>query len=181
MKEKINAKVGETFKIGGYELIRFKDTQGGVAVVFKDILFTSEYGENNNLAKSKILKRLNGEILPMLEKLIGTENILEFDIDLTSLDGSKKHGTMRSRISLPTFDFYRNNVSVFDRYNPERWWWLATPDTTTEHYNDNWIVCVSPRGDIYYDGYDYDRFGVRPFLIFSSSIFVSYEEKNGRE
>ena len=34
MKEKINAKIGETFKVGEFELIRFKDTQGGVAVVF---------------------------------------------------------------------------------------------------------------------------------------------------
>ena len=57
--QKINAKVGETFKIGDYELIRFKDVQGGVAVVFKDILFTSDYGSNNNLAKSKIMTKLN--------------------------------------------------------------------------------------------------------------------------
>ena len=174
--EKINVKIGGTFKIGDYELIRFKDTQGGVAVVFKDLLFTSDYGENNNLAESKILKRLNEEILPKLEELIGAENLLEFETDLTSLDGSKKNGTMRSRISLPTFDFYRENVTVFDRYKPDRWWWLATPDSTSDHYNDKWIVCVSPRGFIHFDGYYCVYIGVRPFCIFSSSIFVSCEE-----
>ena len=173
MQEKINAKIGETFKIGEYELIRFKNAQGGVAVVLKDILFNSDYGKNNNLAESKIMKKLNEEILPELQELIGAENILEFDTDLTSLDGSKKHGTMKSKISIPTFDFYRENVTIFDRYKPDRLWWLATPDTTTDHYNDEWIVCVSPRGgifiDFYYDGY----VGVRPFCIFSPSIFVS--------
>lgn len=174
--QKINARIGEVFKIGKYELIRFKYVHGGVAVVFKDILFNSDYGKNNNLSESKIMMRLNDEILPELENLIGAENILEFDTDLTSLDGSKKHGTMRSRISLPTFDFYRENVSIFDQYKPDRWWWVATPDTTTDHYNDNWVVCVAPRGSFDGDGYGGGYRGVRPFLIFSSSIFESFAE-----
>ena len=167
--EKIKAKIGETFRIGKYEFIRFKNTQGGVAVVLNDILFMSRFGDNNDLSKSDILKKLEG-FLSEIKGLVGAENILEFETDLTSLDGSKKHGVMRSRISLPTFDFYRENVSIFDQYKPDRWWWLATPYSTTDHYNDTWIVCVSPRGNFNYDDY---YSGVRPFCIFSSSIFES--------
>lgn len=174
MEKKITAKAGETFKVGEYELIRVKDQDGGVAVVFKDVVFDSRFGEDNNFAKSTILKRLEEEILPKLESALGAENILEFETDLTSLDGSKKHGTMRSNIGLPTFDFYRENVKVFDRYNRKYWWWLATPDSTSDHSNDDWIVCVSPRG-IIRSGVYYGDYGVRPFLIFSSSIFVSLE------
>lgn len=175
-KVTIKAKIGETFKIGDYEFIRFKNAQGGVAVVFKDILFKSEYGPNNNLAESNILERLKNEILPEIEKLIVAENVLEFETDLTSLDGSKKHGVMKSKISIPTFDFYRANVSVFDRYKINSWWWLATPDSTSDHCNDDWIVCVSPHGLIHFDRYNFGDFGVRPSCIFSSSIFDSCEE-----
>ena len=171
----IKAKIGETFKIGKYEFIRFKNMQGGVAVVLKDILFTSRFGNNNDFSKSDILEKLKS-ILKEIEDEIGAENVLEFETDLTSLDGSKKHGSMKSKISLPTFDFYRDNVSVFDPYKPDTWWCLATPDTTTDHYNDDWIVCVSPRGLINIGDYYYGNFGVRPFCILSPAIFVSSEE-----
>lgn len=173
MEKKITAKVGETFKVGEYELIRVKDQDGGVAVVFKDLVFNSRFGEDNNFAKSTILKRLEEEILPKLESALGAENILEFETDLTSLDGSKKHGTMRSNIGLPTFDFYRENRAIFESHKVDHWWWLATPWETSEYTDDNWTACVSPRGLIGIDYYYYGVGGVRPFLIFSSSIFVS--------
>ena len=172
MKPKIKAKVGETFQIGKYEFIRFPEEQGGVAVVMKDCLFCSKYGEDNNFSKSTILEKLQPVLAEIIDQL-GAENVMEFETDLLSLDGSAKHGVLRSKISLPTFDFYRKNVKIFDGYNPDFWWWLATPNSTTDHINDKWIICVSPLGNVscvyYYD----DCRGVRPFLIFSSSIFES--------
>ncbi len=166
---------GEIFKIGRFEFIKLSDEDGKVIAVSKDCLFNSRFGNDNNLATSEVLKHLNEEILPEIEDIVGAENVLEFETDLLSMDGSDKHGKITSKISLPTFDFYRHNVKVFDRYNPNEWWWLATPYSTTDHYNDRWIVCVSPSGGI--GNYDYyGDYGVRPFLIFSSSIFVSCEE-----
>lgn len=174
MENKINAKVGETFKVGKYELIRFAEKDGGVRVVFKDCPFRSAYGKNNNLAESEIMDKL-GDILAEIEADIGAENVLEFETDLTSLDGSKKHGVMHSRISLPTFDFYRENRAIFEKYKLDMWW-LATPWETSEYTDDDWIACVSPLGYFNYGLYDYCLSGVRPFLIFSSSIFESCEE-----
>ena len=116
------------------------------------------------------------EILPKIENIIGAENVLEFDTDLLSLDGSAKHGVMKSKISLPTFDFYRKNRAIFQKYKPGQWWWLATPDSTREFTNDDWCVCVSPSGVISDGDYDYFSLGVRPFWNFLSSIFISYEE-----
>ena len=166
---------GKTFKIGGIEFIKFCDENGGTAAVAKDILFYSKFGENNNFAESKVLKRLKAEILPKIEADAGAENVLEFETDLLSLDGSTKWGKVKSKISLPTFDFYRKHVKIFDKYKVNNWWWTATPDTTSEHYNDNWLVCVSPRGDFGNDNYDFVN-GVRPFCIFNSSISVSCEK-----
>ena len=166
---------GELFKIGRFEFIKFSNADGKTVAVSKDTVFNSCFGNDNNFANSRILDRLQKEILPEIEEIVGAENVLEFETNLLSLDGSSKHGTLKSKISLPTFDFYRQNVRIFDRYKLNEWWWTSTPDSTVEHINDYWIVCVSPFGCIDGNFCNY-YFGVRPFLIFLSSIFVSCEE-----
>lgn len=167
--------VGKTFKIGEIEFIKFSDIDGITIAVSKDIVFRSGFGNNNNLAESDVLEKLNKEILPELIKEVGEENILEFETDLTTLDGLKPYEPLKSKISIPSFDFYRANVEMFDKYKVDSWWWLATPDTAKPHYNPSWRLCVSPDGDINLSNY-YDNGGVRPFLKFVSSIFVSCEE-----
>ena len=166
---------GKTFKIGDVEFIKFAEENGEVTAVAKEIAFRSQFGKNNNLKESSLLERLNKEFLPKVAEAIGEENIITHKVDLTSLDGLKTYGDMTSKISIPTFDFYRQNVKVFDEYKLGTWWWLATPDTTPEHFNDRWCRCVSPDGNIN-DGLYNINFGVRPFLKFVSSIFVSCEE-----
>lgn len=168
--------VGEIFKIGDTEFIKFSDENGVTTAVCKDIVFNSRFGKNNNFAESDIIKRLTDEILPVIESVIGAENVLEFETDLLSLDGSDKHGVLRSKISIPTFDFYRRNRSVFEKYKLDKWWWLATPDSTSEYNNDDWCVCVLPVGFIFDIVNCHDYYGVRPFYNFVSSISVSYNE-----
>lgn len=168
--------VGETFKIAGLEFIKFYDENGNTVAVAKDIWFNSTFGDNNNFAESNILKKLNEKFLPKIEAAIGAENIIEHEVDLLSLDGSDKWGKLKTKISLPTFDFYRKNVRVFDKHKLNTWWWLATPDTTSEHINDYWVSCVAPSGIINYLNSLINNRGVRPFCIFVSSIVVSCEE-----
>ena len=164
---------GEIFKICDIEFVKICDENGGTAAVTKNILFRSAFGENNNLAESKVLKRLEKEILPKIEAEAGVDNVMEFETGLISLDGSTKWDKMKSKISLVTFDFYRKHVKIFDTCKPDTWWWTATADTTSEHLCDDWVVCVSPRGDVNYGGYFSSDGGVRPFCIFNSSISVS--------
>ena len=166
-------KIGNTFKIAGIEFVKLTEETGVCGVISKDTLFNSKFGKNNNFAESEILERLNNEVLPKLEAEVGPENIKEFEIDLTSLDGLDTYGKIKSKIGLPNIDFYRENVRTFDKYKPNDWWWLATPDTTKEHLNDSWAVCVSPRGSISNDNYINLNGGVRPFLYFLSFISVS--------
>lgn len=168
-------KDGETFKVGGIEFIKFPSVNGKTPVVARDILFNSRFGENNNLIESRVLERLETEILPKVISEVGEENVCTVETDLTTLDGLKPYGIMESRISLPTFDFYRANVEIFDKHPLKNWWWLATPESAKPHYDPVWTVCVSPSGNICNDYYYYD-YGVRPILIFESSIFESSEE-----
>lgn len=168
-------KDGDTFKIGDMEFIKFPSVNGQTPVVMKDIAFRSSFGDNNDLRSSDVLRKMEAEILPKIIAAVGEESICTIKTDLTTLDGLKPYGIMESLISLPTLDFYRANVSIFDKHNPGRWWWLATPESAQPHSSADWIVCVSPAGCINDGDYGDHDSGVRPFCIFDSSIFESSE------
>lgn len=163
---------GELFEVAGIKFIKFSEENGRVVAVAKDIAFASRFGDNNNFATSDIKKRLEAEILPKLESAVGSENIVAHEVDLLSLDGSDKWGKIECKISIPTFDFYRANVKIFDKYNPRKWYWLATPDSTSEHGSDYWVRCVGLSGFIDHNVSFCDNFVVRPFINFVSSISV---------
>ena len=165
-----------TFRIGDYEFIKFSEENGIVTAVSRDSLFDSIFGRNNDLRESCIIDRLQTEVLPKIESIVGAENVLEFETDLLSLDGSSQYGVMKSKVSLPTFDFYRKHRATFEKHKIDKWWWLATPDSTPEWNTDRFIICVSPSGNFDYFDCSYGRNGVRPFWNFASSIFVSCEE-----
>jgi hypothetical protein len=168
-------KNGETFKVADIEFIKFGEENGRVIAVAKNCIFDSKFGDNNNLTESKILSNLEKEFLPKIIAEIGEDNILEFETDLTTLDGLKPYENMKSKVSLPTLDFYRQNVEIFDKYKCDEWWWLATPESSQPHDNPYWILCVSPSGFIINWSSYGSISGVRPFLHFVSSIFVSCE------
>ena len=168
-------KDGGTFEAAGIEFIKFPSADGKTPVVAKGILRDMYFGENPNFKDGYILPYLQREVLPGILDAVGEENVLEFETDLTTLDGLNPYGSAKSRISLPTFDFYRANVGIFDRYPVKDWWWLSTPDTALPHYDADWGLCVSPSGNFSFYYCDYLH-GVRPILIFDSSIFGSTEE-----
>ena len=160
------------FTVAGIEFVKLSEDDGVAQVFTKECVFNSDFGKNNNFSESKVLKKLNKEIFPKLQKEIGEENIKEFELELTSLDGLDTYGKIKTKIGLITFDMYRENVRLFDKCKLDCWWWLANPFSTSEHFNANWVLCVSPSGIIDYCNFIND-FGVRPFLHFVSSIFVS--------
>lgn len=170
-----NTPDGGIFEVGGIQFIKFPGEGDMVPVVAKDVLFRSQFGDNNDLRQSEVLKKLEADILPRIIDAIGKENLHIVRTDLTTLDGLKPYGVMESLISLPTMGFYREHVEIFDQHKPDHWWWLATPESAKPHDSPWWILCVSPSGYFGLDSY-FRGYGVRPFLIFNSSIFESSEE-----
>ena len=178
MNEKIcfhGVKDGETFQVGGIEFVKFPSVDGMTPAVTKNIVFRSRFGDDNNLKTSDVLKQLESEFLPKIIEAVGEGNVCTFKTDLTTLDGLKPYGEMESRVSLPTFDFYRANVEIFDKNKANGWWWLATPESAKPHEDPDWIVCVAPSGYFSSNSYHFDL-GVRPILYFVSSIFGSSEK-----
>lgn len=166
---------GGTFKIGGREFIVL-DNCGGVAVsITKDIVKNMKFGDNNNFADSAVDKFCKEFAEELFEK-VGTDNLVEFPVDLTSDDGLKDYGTVNRFVALMTADQYREYVEILDQRKLDDWWWLATPYSTARHENDSWVKCVSPAGGVNSGRFSNVSYGVRPFCIFKSDIFVSCEQ-----
>lgn len=164
-------KIGQTFKIGKYSFIKIYEACGVTKAVSKESVCKMYFGKNNNFAESDVLKYLYDKVLPKLISAVGEDNILPIETSLTTLDGVKTFGIITSKISLPTLDFYRDNVDIFDKYKLDEYWWLATPYSAKPHYNSLHVLYVSPCGNVYDHSY-LNKSGVRPFCRFKSSISV---------
>ena len=163
---------GETCKIGTHEFVVLEQLGDTAAMIRKELLVeASEFGDNNNFSGSTVDK-ICAKFAVELGGLVGEENLVTHTVDLTSDDGLKDYGEIERKVSLLTADMYRRYVEVLDECNLGEYWWLATPHSTEKHGNSNLVNCVSPSG--YFGGNIYfNDFGVRPFCILKSHIFVS--------
>ena len=163
---------GGTFKVDGMEFVVLEQNGETTAVITQNVLETTAFGSTNNFDGSDADDYCKEFTEDVFEK-IGTENVVEHTVDLTSDDGLKDYGTVNRMVSLLTADRYRKYVDVLDKHKPDKYWWLATPYSTERHGSSAFVKCVSPSGLIFRDNYSsYDN-GVRPFCILKSSIFVS--------
>lgn len=164
--------VGDIVKIGDFEMVVLEQMAGQTAMILKDLLGeTMHFGENNNYDGSYVDEACR-VFAQELSEIIGWDNILLHQVDLTADDGLKDYGAVERRASLLTADQYRRYVEILEKFKPAAWWWLATPFSTATHDNDRWAKCVSPSG--YFFNYNFNYFiGVRPFCILKSTIFVS--------
>ena len=103
---------------------------------------------------------------------IGNENIVNHTVDLTSDDGRTDYQSCDDNISLLTCDMYRKYVYILEKYNPQKWWWLATAHSTESNGYQRAVRCVYVNGTLY-NYFCYFNNGVRPFCILKSNIFVS--------
>lgn len=164
--------VGETVKIGDYELIVLEQSGDTTALICKDFVETCTFGNSNNYDGSKVDKLCN-KFATNLAKIIGEDNVIQHTVDLTADDGLKDYGSVKRFASLLTTDLYRRYVYTLDKFKPDDWWWLATPYSTPTHGYESAVKCVSPSGYVGGGNYHYFVRGVRPFCILNSNIFVS--------
>ena len=163
-------KNGAIVEVGGRKWKVLEQTEKGVICICENIGERRFDSELNNYATSEIRKYLNTEFLKELEVAVGAENIIPFERDLTSLCGLKEYGTCEDKVSLISLDEYRKYRELLPRIG--EWWWTLTPDSTASNGVKYWMAVVSPSGSFNY-GLCYSNGGVRPFCIFSSSIFES--------
>lgn len=159
--------VGETFKIGNHEMVVLEHSGDTTAVIRKDLLPDQKFGTNNNYDGSYADEACN-KFGAEIEAAVGKDNLCLHTVDLTADDGLKCYGSVKRKASLLTAEKYRRFVYTLDKHKPDAWWWLATAYSTPAHGYKTAVKCVAPSGCV-----DYDNFGVRPFCILKSHIFVS--------
>ena len=167
-----NIKIGETREIAGEEFIILDVLENGVLCLSKNFAYenTQFDTKSNNYANSKIRKTLNTEYLKKIADVVGEENIVECEIDLTSDDGLDDYGKVTDKIGLLTADMYRKYNRIIEKYPVDDWWWLSTPWSTPHRGYALSVRCVRRNGSLDGDCGD-DSNGVRPFCIFNPSIF----------
>ena len=162
----------DTFKIGKHEFIVLEQIEGASMVLLKETLGDSKFGDVNNYNGS-IVDAACEKFADEIADMIGAENIIEHTVDLTADDGLKDYGTIERRMSLLTANDCRSYVEILDAHKLDKWWWTATAYSTPAHGDEDLVKCVSPSGNFNYGISNRNIFGVRPFCILKSHIFVS--------
>lgn len=164
--------IGDEFQLSGTTWKILDITDAGYMCLAESIGNREFDSDDNNWSTSELRSYLNKEFLEKLEKEVGEGNVLEFERDLFSLDGQTEYGSCADKVSLLTVDEYRKYRKYIP--NANKWWWLITPWSTPCNDYSSTVAVVSPSGYVSRSRYNNDG-GVRPFCIFSSSIFESEE------
>ena len=172
-----NLQPGTTFKIGDWDFLVLKQEDNTTKVIsknllIKDVKFDSDSRDYN---KSDLKEKIEEDILPVIVREIGEDNIIEHTASLVSVDNQKEFEDVVCKVRPLTFDEAREFNYLLVSKDLSDWWWTITPWSTEERGWKYSITVVSPRGD--FDCGDYINYGgVRPFCILKSNIFVSKGE-----
>ena len=166
-------KPGDEFKLGDEVFIVMEHTDKGTRVISKEFAYEEvKFGDNSNWNTSPIRRMLNNEYFKKIAAIIGENNIISMDRDLTSLDGLDDYGTCTDKVSLLTATEYAKYHKILGlKSNYPDWWWLITPTSTPSNNYARYVCCVYSRGVLDWSGCDYTS-GLRPFLNLESSISV---------
>ena len=168
---------GETFKVGEYDFIVLEQKQGQTVVISKgfmaEYVVFDEYSRNYN--ESRLEELIESDVQPIIEDAVGADNLVEHEVDLTSVDMQNEFGACKCKVRPITFDEARQYNDLLVNENLDDWWWTCTPWSTEERGYEYSIAVVYPSGVIDNDSCD-DDYGVRPFCILKSNIFVSKGE-----
>jgi hypothetical protein len=120
--------------------------------------------------ESELRSYLNTDVLKEYEELFGSENIVETETDLTTVDGQAEYGVCRDKVRLLTFMERREYQKLYEHSG--EWEWTITPWSTKERGWEYGVCVVSPSGiiDIFSCR---NNIAVRPFVSLKSNIFVS--------
>lgn len=165
-------KIGDEFELADVNWKILDITDAGYMCI-GDSLGDKKFDENSSdWNESSLREYLNNEFYEKIAREVGRENIISSKRNLLSLDGQTEYGESDDFVSLLTVDEYRKYRKLIP--NTGDWWWLVTPWSTPCNEYSKTVTVVSPSGIIFSNRCS-GNYGVRPFCIFSSSIFESEE------
>ena len=168
---------GDVFKIGEHDFIVLEQKQEQTMVISKGFMAEDKKfdDDSRDYNESSLKNLIESSIQPIIEKTVGADNIIEHEVDLTSVDMQNEFGSCRCKVRPITFDEARKYNDLLVNKDLDDWWWTCTPWSTKERGYTYSMAVVSPSGNIGHDDCNCN-FGVRPFCILKSNIFVSKGE-----
>lgn len=180
-KEKVilgSLKPGETFMIGEHEFIVLEQNYETTNVISKNLMAENVRfdGETIDYNKSSLKKYIEEKIRPIILENIGAGNLIEHSVALTSVDNQSEFNDCICDIRPITFDEAREYNNLLVNEDLPDYYWTITPWTTPKIEWWYSMAVVSPYG--YFNNINcFYYYGVRPFCILKSNIFVSKGEK----
>lgn len=168
---------GNVFKIGEHDFIVLMQCREETAVISKGFMAENvKFDEDSrNYKESNLKKVIENLIQPVIEKEVGSKNLIEHEVDLTSVDMQDEFGGFKCKVRPITFEEARLYNNLLVNKNLNDWWWTCTPWSTEDRGWKYSITVVAPSG-LVSDSYFNYSYGVRPFCILKSNIFVSKGE-----
>lgn len=169
---------GDVFKIGEHDFIVLKHDFDTTTVISKgfmaeNVVFDEDTRDYN---KSNLKKVIESEIQPIIESEVGSENLVEHEVELTSVDMQHEFCNCSCKVRPITFDETREYNDLLVNKSLDDWWWTCTPWSTVDRGLNYSMAVVSPSGNVGH-GNCYGGRGVRPVCILKSNIFVSKGDK----
>ena len=165
---------GDVFEIGKNDFIVLEQMSFETKVISKDFMAENiVYDEDSrDYNESNLKKVIEDEVQPIIESEVGENNLVEHTVELTSVDMQHEFDDCKCKVRPITFDEARKYNNLLPNKELDDWWWTCTPWSTTERGWKYGMTVVSSAGDF---GYNlcYSNYGVRPFCILESNIFVS--------
>lgn len=182
-KTAVSHKPGDIVEIAGTEFVVLdphmassSDEEETLFVLAVDSVGSSQFGGNNNYAGSDLKKRVDDWMYRLSEKLSGKTNCDRFfksrTLDLTTLDGHGKYGTLDVLAAPLTLDEARKYADVIP--NPDEACWLATGWGGPEYFGSAGALVVLTSGG-WNDNLCSGSYGIRPALVISSFLLDSDE------
>lgn len=169
--------VGGKFDTGIGRFIVLEQKEDCTVVITEDLYREDVKFDDDctDYRKSSLRELCEGEILNEFSDEFGGENICTNEAGLVTADGQEVFGKLLTKVRPLTFDEAREYNDLLVNKDLPDWYWTCTSWSTKERGWEYSVAVVSPSGGI--DSSNYSRSsGVRPFCIFSSSIFESCEE-----
>ena len=170
--------VGGKFDTGIGRFIVLEQKEDCTVVITEDLYREDVKFDDDctDYKKSSLRELCEGEILNEFVAEFGEDNICENEAGLVTVDGQEVFGKLLTKVRPLTFDEAREYNDLLVNKDLPDWYWTCTPWSTKERGWDYSVAVVSPSGNFSVDGCNYS-FGVRPFCILKSNIFVSKVEE----
>lgn len=165
---------GDVFEIGKNDFIVLEQMSFETKVISKDFMAENiVYDEDSrDYNESNLKKVIEDEVQPIIESEVGENNLVEHTVELTSVDMQHEFDDCKCKVRPITFDEARKYNNLLPNKELDDWWWTCTPWSTTERGWKYGMTVVSSAGNFYCSDW-FDDYGVRPFCILKSNIFVS--------